>query len=100
MHASAGDRVYRLGLERPLSRPFSPFGQRSLSALLRRSLLAPRRTALDPKATFEPHRNCPLPFLQQSFREQRKPVLMTRSGKRWVVGRLAGSPAEMGDIYN
>ena len=34
--------------------------------------------AVDLKATFEPHRNCPLPFLQQSFREQREPVFMTQ----------------------
>jgi hypothetical protein len=31
----------------------------------------------DPKATFEPQRNRPLPFLQQSLREQREHVLMT-----------------------
>jgi hypothetical protein len=33
----------------------------------------------DPKATLEAHRNCPLLFLQQSFREQREPVFMTLS---------------------
>jgi hypothetical protein len=38
-----------------------------------------KRAKSDPKATFEPQRNCPLPFLQRSLREQREPVLMTRS---------------------
>ena len=34
--ASGGLYAYRLGLERPLSRSFPPFDQRSLSAQLRR----------------------------------------------------------------
>jgi hypothetical protein len=38
---------------------------------------AARSPGIDPKATFEPQPNCPLPFLQQSLREQREPVLMT-----------------------
>ncbi len=46
MAGMGGDRVYRLRLERPLSPPFSPFVQRSLSARLRRPRSRSRTAAI------------------------------------------------------
>jgi hypothetical protein len=43
----------------------------------------------DPKAAFEPQRNCLLQFLQQSLRGQREPVLMTHNGPSIVRPQMA-----------
>jgi hypothetical protein len=55
-----------------------------------RSLRFRERDSSTGRRTFERQRDCPLPFLHQSFREQREPVLRTRNGPLGEAPMKAG----------